>query len=105
VGDGATLQAGKVAMDVERHKVWVDGTEVHLPLREFSILEMLLAHPGRVITRATLFSQLWGRDYFGESKTLDVHIRRLRAKIEDDPANPKRVVTVRGVGYQLGDID
>jgi two-component system response regulator RegX3 len=101
--DAGMLAAGGVAMDLERHKVWVDGEEVHLPLREFSILELLLAHPGRVITRAGMFSRLWGKDYYGESKTLDVHIRRLRAKIEPDPANPTRVLTVRGVGYRFDD--
>ena len=101
----ATLEAAGITMDLERHQVWVDGEPVKMPLREFSILEMLLQHPGRVITRATLLNRLWGTDYYGDSKTLDVHIRRLRARIEADPSKPVRVVTVRGLGFRLNDSD
>jgi len=100
-----TLSGAGLTMDLERHQVWVDGEPVKMPLREFAILEMLLQHPGRVITRATLLNRLWGRDYYGDSKTLDVHIRRLRGRVEADPAKPTRVVTVRGLGFRLGDTD
>jgi len=100
-----TLSGAGLTMDLERHQVWVDGEPVKMPLREFAILEMLLQHPGRVITRATLLNRLWGRDYYGDSKTLDVHIRRLRGRVEADPSQPTRVVTVRGLGFRLGEID
>jgi two-component system, OmpR family, response regulator RegX3 len=96
-----TLQSGPVRMDVERHTVWVAGTRIPLPLREFELLEMLLRNAGRVLTRRQLIDRVWGNDYIGDSKTLDVHVRRLRAKIEPDPANPRYIVTVRGLGYKF----
>jgi two-component system response regulator RegX3 len=96
----ATLESGRVRMDVERHVVTVDGTEVRLPLKEFELLEMFLRNTGRVLTRGQLIDRIWGADYVGDTKTLDVHVKRLRAKVEPDPANPKFLVTVRGLGYK-----
>jgi two-component system response regulator RegX3 len=98
--DGA-LEAGPVRMDVERHVVVVDGEPVSLPLKEFDLLELLLRNAGRVLTRGQLIDRVWGSDYVGDTKTLDVHVKRLRAKIEPDPANPKHLVTVRGLGYKF----
>ena len=96
-----TLEAGPVRMDVERHVVTVDGRAVALPLKEFELLEMLLRNAGRVLTRMQLIDRVWGSDYVGDTKTLDVHVKRLRAKIEPDPGNPKHIVTVRGLGYKF----
>jgi two-component system, OmpR family, response regulator RegX3 len=96
----ATLESGRVRMDVERHVVTVDGDEVRLPLKEFELLEMFLRNTGRVLTRGQLIDRIWGADYVGDTKTLDVHVKRLRAKVEPDPANPKLLVTVRGLGYK-----
>ncbi len=96
----ATLESGRVRMDVERHVVTVDGDEVRLPLKEFELLEMFLRNTGRVLTRGQLIDRIWGADYVGDTKTLDVHVKRLRAKVEPDPANPKFLVTVRGLGYK-----
>jgi two-component system response regulator RegX3 len=96
-----TLQAGPVRMDVDRHVVTVDGTQVALPLKEFELLEMLLRNAGRVLTRMQLIENIWGHDYVGDTKTLDVHVKRLRGKIEPDPANPQHLVTVRGLGYKF----
>jgi two-component system, OmpR family, response regulator RegX3 len=95
------LQAGPVRMDVERHVVTVDGEGVSLPLKEFELLELLLRNAGRVLTRSQLIDRVWGADYVGDTKTLDVHVKRLRAKIEPDPAAPKHLLTVRGLGYKL----
>ena len=105
-GDGETpaegvLEAGPVRMDVERHTVSVDGQTVALPLKEFDLLEFLLRNAGRVLTRAQLIDRVWGADYVGDTKTLDVHVKRLRAKLEPDPATPKYLLTVRGLGYKL----
>jgi two-component system response regulator RegX3 len=97
----ATLEAGPVRMDVERHVVTVDGQEQRLPLKEFELLEMFLRNPGRVLTRGQLIDRVWGSDYVGDTKTLDVHVKRLRAKLEPDPGEPKYLVTVRGLGYKL----
>ncbi|UQX88858.1 response regulator transcription factor [Jatrophihabitans telluris] len=97
----ATLEAGPVRMDVERHTVVVDGQSVSLPLKEFDLLELLLRNSGRVLTRGQLIDRVWGADYVGDTKTLDVHIKRLRSKIEPDPANPKYLLTVRGLGYKF----
>ncbi|HVX55130.1 response regulator transcription factor [Nocardioides sp.] len=97
----ATLEAGPVRMDVERHVVTVDGNEQRLPLKEFELLEMFLRNPGRVLTRGQLIDRVWGSDYVGDTKTLDVHVKRLRAKLEPDPSEPKFLVTVRGLGYKL----
>jgi two-component system, OmpR family, response regulator RegX3 len=96
-----TLEAGPVRMDVERHAVSVEGAPVSLPLKEFDLLELLLRNAGRVLTRGQLIDRVWGADYVGDTKTLDVHIKRLRGKIEADPANPKHLVTVRGLGYKF----
>jgi len=97
----ATLEAGPVRMDVERHVVSVAGGTVAMPLKEFDLLELLLRNAGRVLTRGQLIDRVWGADYVGDTKTLDVHVKRLRAKIEPDPANPKYLLTVRGLGYKL----
>jgi two-component system response regulator RegX3 len=96
----ATLEAGRVRMDVERHLVSVDGVDVRLPLKEFELLEMFLRNPGRVLTRGQLIDRVWGADYVGDTKTLDVHVKRLRAKIEPNPGQPTHLVTVRGLGYK-----
>ena len=96
-----TLEAGPVRMDVERHTVTVSGVATSLPLKEFELLEMLLRNAGRVLTRMQLIDRVWGADYVGDTKTLDVHVKRLRAKIEPDPANPRYIVTVRGLGYKF----
>lgn len=97
----ATLEAGPVRMDVERHTVTLAGEPIALPLKEFELLEMLLRNAGRVLTRMQLIDRVWGSDYVGDTKTLDVHVKRLRAKIEQDPANPRHIVTVRGLGYKF----
>jgi two-component system response regulator RegX3 len=99
--EGAALEAGPVRMDVERHMVTVSGEPVALPLKEFDLLELLLRNVGRVLTRGQLIDRVWGSDYVGDTKTLDVHVKRLRAKIEPDPGNPKHLLTVRGLGYKL----
>jgi len=97
----AVLQAGPVRMDVERHIVSVGGETVAMPLKEFELLEFLLRNAGRVLTRGQLIDRVWGSDYVGDTKTLDVHVKRLRAKIEPDPASPKYLLTVRGLGYKF----
>lgn len=97
----AVLEAGPVRLDVERHTVSVRGEGVQLPLKEFELLEMLLRNAGRVLTRMQLIDRVWGSDYVGDTKTLDVHIKRLRAKIESDPADPRHIETVRGLGYKF----
>lgn len=99
-GPGA-LEAYLVRMDVDRHVVTVDGAKVDLPLKEFDLLEMLLRNAGRVLTRMQLIDRVWGADYVGDTKTLDVHVKRLRAKIEPDPGAPRYLVTVRGLGYKF----
>ncbi|GAA0298476.1 response regulator [Kineococcus aurantiacus] len=96
-----TVEAGGVRMDVDRHVVTVRGERVPLPLKEFELLELLLRNAGRVLTRVQLIDRVWGSDYVGDTKTLDVHVKRLRAKIEPDPANPRHLVTVRGLGYKF----
>jgi len=96
-----TVEAGPVRMDIERHTVTVSGEPVSLPLKEFELLEMLLRNSGRVLTRMQLIDRVWGSDYVGDTKTLDVHVKRLRAKIEPDPSNPVHIVTVRGLGYKF----
>ncbi|MDU7360381.1 MAG: response regulator transcription factor [Propionibacteriaceae bacterium] len=94
------VEVGGVRIDVERHQVYVDGEEVRFALREFDLLELLLRNPGRVLTRGQLIDRIWGSDYVGDTKTLDVHIKRLRSKIERDPSKPERLITVRGLGYK-----
>ncbi len=97
----ATLEAGPVRMDVDRHVVTVRSEQIQLPLKEFELLEVLLRNADRVLTRMQLIDRVWGVDYVGDTKTLDVHVKRLRAKIERDPANPRHIVTVRGLGYKF----
>ena len=97
----ATLEAGPVRMDVDRHTVTVNGETIALPLKEFELLEMLLRNAGRVLTRGQLIDRIWGADYVGDTKTLDVHVKRLRAKIEPSPSHPQYLVTVRGLGYKF----
>lgn len=97
----STVEAGPVRMDVERHVVTVGGRVVAMPLKEFELLEILLRNAGRVLTRMQLIDRVWGADYVGDTKTLDVHVKRLRGKIEPDPANPRHLVTVRGLGYKF----
>jgi len=99
----AILTAGPVQIDVERHQVKINNTSVSLPLKEFELLEYLIRNSGRVLTRAQLIDRVWGSDYFGDTKTLDVHVKRLRAKIEKDPANPVYIQTIRGLGYKFED--
>ncbi|WP_067568662.1 response regulator transcription factor [Nocardia acidivorans] len=100
-GETSVLEAGPVRMDVDRHTVQVNGKAVTLPLKEFDLLEYLLRNSGRVLTRGQLIDRVWGADYVGDTKTLDVHVKRLRSKIESDPAKPEHLVTVRGLGYKL----
>ncbi len=99
--DGGIVEVGAVRMDVERHSVSVEGREVSMPLKEFELLELLLRNAGRVLTRGQLIDRVWGSDYFGDTKTLDVHIKRIRSKIEQSPSEPTRLVTVRGLGYRF----
>jgi len=95
------LEIGDVRLDVARHEVAVRGDLVALPLKEFELLELLLANAGRVLTRDVLIDRIWGPNYFGDTKTLDVHVKRLRTKVEEDPGHPTHIVTVRGVGYRF----
>ena len=97
---GDVIEVGDVAVDPERHEVFVRGEQIELPLKEFALLELLLTNAGRVLTRDALIDQVWGSGYVGDTKTLDVHVKRLRSKIEDDPSNPCRIVTIRGLGYK-----
>ncbi|HKA69478.1 MAG TPA: response regulator transcription factor [Actinomycetes bacterium] len=97
----STVEAGPVRLDAERHVVTVNSAPVQLPLKEFELLEFLLRNSGRVLTRMQLIDRIWGSDYVGDTKTLDVHVKRLRAKIEPDPASPRHIVTVRGLGYKF----
>lgn len=99
--DEAILESGTVRMDVERHTVTVDGVTTAMPLKEFELLELLLRNSGRVLTRGQLIDRVWGADYFGDTKTLDVHIKRIRSKIEAIPSEPTMLVTVRGLGYRF----
>ncbi|HHU66776.1 response regulator transcription factor [Corynebacterium sp.] len=99
--DEQVLEGGRVRMDVERHTVTVAGEPVPMPLKEFDLLEYLLRNSGRVLTRGQLIDRIWGADYVGDTKTLDVHVKRLRSKIEEEPSRPKHLVTVRGLGYKF----
>lgn len=101
--DDQILEAGGVRMDVERHIVTLGGEALSLPLKEFDLLEYLLRNAGRVLTRGQLIDRVWGSDYVGDTKTLDVHVKRIRAKIESDPSNPQLVLTVRGLGYKFAE--
>ena len=100
VASGDALEVGDVALDPDRHEVMIRGAVVQLPLKEFELLEILLANAGRVLPRDTLIDRVWGTDYVGDTKTLDVHVKRLRAKVEPDPSTPTRIVTIRGLGYK-----
>jgi two-component system response regulator RegX3 len=95
------LAVGSIRMDTDRHEVTVDDRQVALPLREFELLEMFLRNPDRVLTRGQLIDRVWGSNYVGDTKTLDVHVKRIRSKIESDPSDPRVLVTVRGLGYKL----
>ena len=97
------ITAGPISIDIDRHLVMINGAATSLPLKEFELLEFLLRNKGRVLTRTQLIDRVWGSDYFGDTKTLDVHIKRLRAKIESDPANPVYIQTIRGLGYKFED--
>ena len=97
----AVLEAGTVRMDIERHTVSVSGKDTPMPLREFELLEVLLRNAGRVLTRGQLIDRVWGADYYGDTKTLDVHIKRIRSRIEENPSEPTMLVTVRGLGYRF----
>jgi two-component system response regulator RegX3 len=99
LAEGA-LEVGDVCLDADQHEVVIRGEKVALPLKEFELLHLLLANAGRVLPRETLIDRIWGSDYVGDTKTLDVHIKRLRSKVETDPANPTRIVTIRGLGYK-----
>ena len=100
-GSGVVLREDRVVMDVERHIVTVDGEQVPMPLKEFDLLEYLMRNAGRVLTRGQLIDRVWGSDYVGDTKTLDVHVKRLRSKIERNPSRPEVLVTVRGLGYKF----
>jgi two-component system, OmpR family, response regulator RegX3 len=95
------LRAGPVTMDIERHSVSVNGEKVQMPLKEFELLELLMENVNRVLTRGQIIDRVWGSNYFGDTKTLDVHVKRIRSKIEDDPSRPRHLVTVRGLGYKF----
>jgi two-component system response regulator RegX3 len=101
IDSGNVLEAGTVRMDIERHEVQVSGEKIQLPLKEFELLELLLENVNRVLTRGQIIDRVWGSDYFGDTKTLDVHVKRIRSKIEADPARPEHLVTVRGLGYKF----
>ena len=96
-----TVEAGPVRVDIDRHVVSVRGESIALPLKEFELLELLVRNSGRVLTRGQLIDRVWGADYVGDTKTLDVHVKRLRSKVEEDPATPRHILTVRGVGYKF----
>ena len=98
---GETLEIDGLTLDPERHEVYLDAELVPLPLKEFELLELLMSNAGRVLTRETLIDRIWGPNYVGDTKTLDVHIKRLRAKVEQDPSRPARITTVRGLGYKF----
>jgi two-component system response regulator RegX3 len=95
------LAGGRVTLDIDRHSVSVDGSEIGMPLKEFELLEVLMRNAGRVLTRGQLIDRVWGSDYFGDTKTLDVHIKRIRSRIERTPSEPTMLVTVRGLGYRF----
>jgi two-component system, OmpR family, response regulator RegX3 len=100
-GDDEALRVGDVSLDPERHEVWIRGELVPLPLKEFELLTLLLHNAGRVLTRDQLIDRVWGSDYVGDTKTLDVHIKRLRSRVEEDPSHPTRIITIRGLGYKF----
>ena len=95
------LRAGPVVMDLDRHTVSVHGEKIQMPLKEFELLELLMENVNRVLTRGQIIDRVWGSNYFGDTKTLDVHVKRVRSKIEDDPSRPRHLMTVRGLGYKF----
>ena len=99
--ESGVLRAGPVEMDIERHSVTVHGEKVQMPLKEFELLELLMENVNRVLTRGQIIDRVWGSNYFGDTKTLDVHVKRIRSKIEDDPSRPRHLMTVRGLGYKF----
>ena len=99
--DDRVLDSGRVSLDIDRHTVSVDGQVINMPLKEFELLEVLMRNAGRVLTRGQLIDRVWGSDYFGDTKTLDVHIKRIRSRIEENPGEPVALVTVRGLGYRF----
>ncbi|MDT3315307.1 response regulator transcription factor [Microbacterium oleivorans] len=99
--DDRIIQGGRVTLDIDRHTVAVDGKEISMPLKEFELLELLMRNAGRVLTRGQLIDRVWGSDYFGDTKTLDVHIKRIRSRIETNPSDPVMLLTVRGLGYRF----
>jgi two-component system response regulator RegX3 len=99
--DERILDGGRVSLDIDRHTVSVDGEQINMPLKEFELLEVLMRNSGRVLTRGQLIDRVWGSDYFGDTKTLDVHIKRIRSRIEQNPGEPVMLVTVRGLGYRF----
>lgn len=101
LNDPGVMSVHGIRMDIDRHQVSINGIPASLPLKEFELLEFLMRNAGRVLTRMQLIDRVWGSDYVGDTKTLDVHVKRLRAKIEEDPANPKIIQTVRGLGYKM----
>jgi two-component system response regulator RegX3 len=101
VDDDSVIECGPIRMDIERHAVSVDGQDVAMPLKEFELLEFLLRNAGRVLTRGQLIDRVWGSDYYGDTKTLDVHVKRIRSKIEKVPSEPALLKTVRGLGYRF----
>lgn len=102
-GDDSLLKSGHLMLDSDRHTLTVNGTMTAIPLKEFELLEYLMRNAGRVLTRGQIIDRIWGSDYFGDTKTLDVHIKRIRSRIEVDPANPELILTVRGLGYRFED--
>ncbi|AZS43318.1 response regulator transcription factor [Microbacterium oleivorans] len=99
--DERIIEGGRVSLDIDRHTVSVDGKEISMPLKEFELLELLMRNAGRVLTRGQLIDRVWGSDYFGDTKTLDVHIKRIRSRIEKSPSDPVMLLTVRGLGYRF----
>jgi two-component system response regulator RegX3 len=100
-GDSGILKAGPVTMDLDRHTVSVNGEQIQMPLKEFELLELLIENVNRVLTRGQIIDRVWGSNYFGDTKTLDVHVKRVRSKIEEDPSRPRHLLTVRGLGYKF----
>lgn len=99
--DSGVIKAGPVVMDLDRHTVSVNGEQIQMPLKEFELLELLIENVNRVLTRGQIIDRVWGSNYFGDTKTLDVHVKRVRSKIEEDPSRPKHLLTVRGLGYKF----
>jgi two-component system, OmpR family, response regulator RegX3 len=99
--ESGVIKAGPVVMDIERHMVTVNGEKIQMPLKEFELLELLMENVNRVLTRGQIIDRVWGSNYFGDTKTLDVHVKRIRSKIEDDPSRPRHLLTVRGLGYKF----